>query len=180
LFFRMTWLLEELGPLRRCRPPSTGSRAFAPAVLSPAVPVVSFWPLRWRPLPHAPDPFTTVFRRPWNGLSEVRRAETAWAAHNLNFLPIRRHRAILRFALAEIPPGPAWLRDIAMVDYDYLSDGGQGWFRDIDALEAAIPAADRGKVLLALHGWYDFVGRYCFSPETGALDRGTAFSNFLT
>ncbi|MGZ8894399.1 MAG: hypothetical protein ACXW1X_06990, partial [Candidatus Aminicenantales bacterium] len=82
-------------------------------------------------------------------------------------------------ALEDIPPGPDWLHDIAMVDYDYLSAGGKGWFRDIDALEAAIPAADRGKILLALHGWYDFVGRYCFSPETGELDRQwTAFSNY--
>jgi hypothetical protein len=81
-------------------------------------------------------------------------------------------------ALGDVPAGPAWLHDIALVDYDYLSAGGRGWFEDIDALEAAIPAADRGKVLLALHGWYDFVGRYCFSPETGELDRRwTAFSN---
>ncbi len=82
-------------------------------------------------------------------------------------------------ALEDIPPGPEWLHDIAMVDYDYLSDAGQGWFQDIDALEAAIPAADRSKVLLALHGWYDFVGRYCFNPETGELDpQWTAFSNY--
>ena len=82
-------------------------------------------------------------------------------------------------ALEDIPPGPDWLHDIAMVDYDYLSAGGKGWFEDIDALEAAIPAADRGKILLALHGWYDFVGRYCFSPETGELDpEWTAFSNY--
>jgi hypothetical protein len=81
-------------------------------------------------------------------------------------------------ALSDVPAGPDWLHDIAMVDYDYLSAGGKGWFEDIDALEAAIPAADRGKILLALHGWYDFVGRYCFSPETGELDRRwTAFSN---
>jgi len=82
-------------------------------------------------------------------------------------------------ALADVPPGPAWLHDIAMVDYDYLSSGGRGWYEDIDALEAALPAADRGRVLLALHGWYDFVGRYTFDPGTGRLDpRWTAFSNY--
>lgn len=82
-------------------------------------------------------------------------------------------------ALEDIPPGPDWLHDIAMVDYDYLSGGGKGWFQDIDALEAAVPAADRGKIVLALHGWYDFVGRYSFDPGTGRLDpRWTAFSNF--
>jgi|GEM_PF-154431 len=82
-------------------------------------------------------------------------------------------------ALPDVPPGPAWLHDIAMVDYDYLSDGGRGWFKDIDALAAALPAADRSKVLLCLHGWYDFVGRYSFDRASKTLDRAwTAFSNY--
>ncbi len=82
-------------------------------------------------------------------------------------------------ALPDVPPGPAWLHDIAMVDYDYLSDGGRGWFRDIDALAAALPAADRSKVLLCLHGWYDFVGRYSFDRASKTFDRAwTAFSNY--
>ncbi len=84
-----------------------------------------------------------------------------------------------RTALPDVPPGPAWLHDIAMVDYDYLSDGGRGWFRDIDALSAAIPVEDRAKVLLCLHGWYDFVGRYTFDRSTKKLDASwTAFSNY--
>ncbi len=75
-----------------------------------------------------------------------------------------------RTVLADVPPGPKWLHDIALVDYDYMSDGGQGWFRDIDALAAALPKADRQKVFLCLHGWYDFLGRYCFDSKTGKLD----------
>jgi len=82
-------------------------------------------------------------------------------------------------ALGDVPPGPAWLHDIAMVDYDYLSDGGRGWFKDIDALAAAISEPDRQKVLLCLHGWYDFVGRYCFDRAKGKLENEwTAFSNY--
>lgn len=81
--------------------------------------------------------------------------------------------------LPDVRPGPAWLHDIAMVDYDYLSDGGQGWFRDVDALTAALPKADRRKVFLCLHGWYDFLGRYCFDARTKTLDREwIAFSNY--
>jgi len=72
--------------------------------------------------------------------------------------------------LKDIPPGPAWIKDIAMVTYDYMSDGGAGWFRDIDSMAKAFPAADRKKMLLTLHGWYDFVGRYCFNTATGKLD----------
>src|ERR1017187_234223 len=84
-----------------------------------------------------------------------------------------------RTVLADVPPGPKWLHDIAMVDYDYMSDGGQGWYRDIDALAAALPKADRHKVFLCLHGWYDFVGRYCFNQKTGKFDREwTVFSNY--
>jgi len=84
-----------------------------------------------------------------------------------------------RTVLADIPPGPQWLHDIALVDYDYMSDGGQGWFRDIDALAAAVPKADRGKVLFCLHGWYDFLGRYCFDDKTGKFDQEwTVFSSY--
>jgi len=81
--------------------------------------------------------------------------------------------------LADVPPGPRWLHDIAMVDYDYMSDGGQGWFRDIDALALAVPKAERHKILLCLHGWYDFLGRYCFDTKTGRFDHDwTAFSSY--
>ncbi len=87
--------------------------------------------------------------------------------------------AFYRTALPDVPPGPAWLHEIAMVDYDYLSDGGRGWFADIDALSAALPKEDRSKVLLCLHGWYDFVGRYTFNRLTKTLDPSwTAFSNY--
>ena len=83
--------------------------------------------------------------------------------------------------LADVPPGPKWLHDIALVDYDYMSDGGRGWFRDIDALAAALPKADRHKVLFCLHGWYDFLGRYCFDQRTGRFDREwTVFSSYPT
>ncbi len=76
-----------------------------------------------------------------------------------------------RAVLPDVPPGPPWLHQIAMVDYDYMSDGGQGWFRDIDALTAALPKkADRRQVLLCLHGWYDFLGRYCFDTKTKQFD----------
>jgi hypothetical protein len=84
-----------------------------------------------------------------------------------------------RTVLAEVPPGPKWLHDIALVDYDYMSDGGQGWFRDIDALAAALPKSDQHKVLLCLGAWYDFIGRYCFDRQTGKFDREwTVFSNY--
>ncbi|MEW5901804.1 MAG: hypothetical protein AB1715_10115, partial [Acidobacteriota bacterium] len=82
-------------------------------------------------------------------------------------------------ALSDVPPGPSWLHEIAMVGYDYLSDGGRGWFKDIDALAAALAEPDRRQVLLCVHGWYDFVGRYSFDKKTGKLDSGwTAFSNY--
>ena len=75
-----------------------------------------------------------------------------------------------REALGEVAAGPAWLHDIALVDYDFMSDEGNGWFRDIEALSAAIPRALRHHVFLCLHGWYDWVGRYCFDSATHKLD----------
>ena len=86
-----------------------------------------------------------------------------------------------RTVLADVRPGPKWLHDIAMTDYDYMSDGEQGWYRDIDALAAAIPKAKRHEVLFCLHGWYDFLGRYCFDDKTGKFDQEwTVFSNYDT
>ena len=81
-----------------------------------------------------------------------------------------------RTALADVKPGPDWLHDVAMVDYDYLSKNGRGWFADIDKLTALIAPADRPKIVLALHGWYDLVGKYTFLPKTGSLEKKwTAF-----
>jgi hypothetical protein len=83
-------------------------------------------------------------------------------------------------SVADVKPGPDWLHDVAMVDYDYLSKNGQGWFHDIDALAKSIVPEDRGKVFLALHGWYDYVGRYAFDWRKGAFDREwTAFPSAL-
>lgn len=81
-------------------------------------------------------------------------------------------------ALVEVPEGPDWLHDIAWQDYDYLSHGGKGWFEDIDAVEERVPTAERGKILFALHGWYDLLGRYSFDAASGKLDDAwTAFPN---
>jgi hypothetical protein len=81
-------------------------------------------------------------------------------------------------ALASVKPGPEWLRDVVIVHYDYLSKNGRGWFADIDALSAMIPSNARHKVVVTLHGWYDFVGRYTFDWKRKALDRKwVAFSN---
>jgi hypothetical protein len=72
--------------------------------------------------------------------------------------------------LKDVPPGPEWMKDIAMISYDYMSDNGKGWYNDIDTLVTLIPRADRRKVALCLHGWYDVVGRYCYNDKTGQLD----------
>jgi hypothetical protein len=84
-----------------------------------------------------------------------------------------------RLLLPEVAPGPEWLHEIALVDFDYMSDGGNGWFRDIDALSGAIPRHSRHQAFLCLHGWYDFLGRYCFDDQTKKFDRDwTVFSNY--
>jgi len=75
-----------------------------------------------------------------------------------------------RHALPDCPPGPEWLHDIAMVHYDYLSERGEGWYRDIDKLVEHIIPGDRQRVVLILHGWYDFLGRYCYDESAGRLD----------
>lgn len=81
-------------------------------------------------------------------------------------------------ALADVPEGPDWLHDVAWQHYDYLSHGGKGWFEDLDALEGRVAPPDRRKIVFALHGWYDMLGRYTFDADTGRLDETwTAFPN---
>jgi hypothetical protein len=83
-------------------------------------------------------------------------------------------------SLAEVKPGPDWLHAVAMVDYDYFSKNGQGWFGDIDALAKLVAPEDRRKVFLALHGWYDYVGRYSLDGGRGVFDaQWTAFPSAL-
>ncbi|HWE52675.1 MAG TPA: hypothetical protein VG273_22980 [Bryobacteraceae bacterium] len=72
-------------------------------------------------------------------------------------------------AVRRVRPGPAWLHDIALIDYDYLSDVGQGWYRDIATLEKLIRRNDRHKVLFVLHGWYGYIGRYTYDHRSGSL-----------
>jgi len=73
-------------------------------------------------------------------------------------------------ALAEVNPGPAWLHEVAMVNYDYMSKNGKGWYADIDALTKLIPRDDRHRVVTTLHAWYDVVGRYTFNHGKRTLD----------
>jgi hypothetical protein len=85
-------------------------------------------------------------------------------------------KAFYACALPDVAEGPDWLHDIAMNTYDYLSENGAGWFRDIDKLTEVVAPADRHKVFLALHGWYDLIGRYTYDPKTRSLGKKwTAF-----
>jgi hypothetical protein len=79
--------------------------------------------------------------------------------------------AYFEHAISNCPPGPSWLHEVAMQDYDYLSKKGQGWYRDIDKLTELIPRKDRHRVVMTLHAWYDFLGRYCLDESTGKLIR---------
>ncbi|MCE5310144.1 MAG: hypothetical protein LLG20_21115 [Acidobacteriales bacterium] len=80
-------------------------------------------------------------------------------------------RAFYTTCLKEVREGPPWVHDVAMIGYDFLSGNGRGWFADIDELERLIRPADREKVLLALHGWYDYIGRYAFNYRSRSLDK---------
>ncbi|MEI7900598.1 MAG: hypothetical protein WCK89_10105 [bacterium] len=71
--------------------------------------------------------------------------------------------------IPEIKPGADWIHGVAMNYYDYFSDGGKGWYRDIEKLAQVVPKEYRGKVVCCLHGWYDGIGKYCFDPKTGKM-----------
>ena len=78
--------------------------------------------------------------------------------------------------LPDVPAGPQWLHEIAMIDYDFLSDNGQGWQRDVQLLAEWLKPEQRQRVAFCLHGWYDALGSYCFDPQTKQLrDNWVAF-----
>jgi hypothetical protein len=69
---------------------------------------------------------------------------------------------LFRLLLPDVAPGPPWLHQIAMVGYDFLSDDGQGWERDVRLLADWLKPAQRRRVALCLHGWYDALGSYSY------------------
>ncbi len=79
--------------------------------------------------------------------------------------------AWFRLMLPDVPPGPTWLHEIAMVDYDFLSDDGQGWERDLGALSSWLKPAERRRVALCLHGWYDALGSYCYDAPANRMQQ---------
>jgi hypothetical protein len=79
-------------------------------------------------------------------------------------------KVFYKTSVADVKAGPEWLHEIAMVDYDYFSKNGQGWFADIDKLSQIVGKEDRHKVLLALI-CFDYIGRYTYNVSTHSLDR---------
>jgi hypothetical protein len=78
----------------------------------------------------------------------------------------------------DLEPGRPWVRNVAMGYYDYNSDGGEGWYHDLDVLAKRIPPEHRGKVACCLHGWYDWTGSYTYDHERNRLlSEWTAFDN---
>jgi hypothetical protein len=70
----------------------------------------------------------------------------------------------------EIKPGPAWIHDIHLNYYDYLSQNGEGWYPNLKKLSEVIDEEYRKNVLVCLHGWYDYLGRYGYNMETKRMD----------
>jgi len=77
--------------------------------------------------------------------------------------------------IPEIHASPSWVHDIQLNYYDdisaYKSEPGEGWYRDVLKLAEKIPAEHRGKVVLCLEGYYDYLGRYSYDHAKRQLDR---------
>jgi len=71
--------------------------------------------------------------------------------------------------IPEIEPAPEWVHDIQLNYYDYISDLGEGWYKDVETLAKRIPKKHRGKVICCLHGYYDYLARYSYDHKTGKL-----------
>jgi hypothetical protein len=80
--------------------------------------------------------------------------------------------------IPEIKPGPAWTQSVQLVCYDYLSEHGDGWFKDLQTLADRIPPEHRGRVAACLHGWYDYYQNNAYDHrQKKLLKEWTAFPN---
>ena len=77
--------------------------------------------------------------------------------------------SFFRLMLPDVPPGPKWLHEIAMVYYDYLSENGQGWEKDVRELARLLKPEERRRVALCFHGWYESIGGYSYDDSTGKM-----------
>ena len=77
--------------------------------------------------------------------------------------------SFFRLQLPDVPPGPKWLHEIAMVYYDYLSENGAGWEKDLSELAQLVKPEDRKHVAVCFHGWYETIGGYGYDDTTGKL-----------
>jgi len=72
--------------------------------------------------------------------------------------------------IPDIQPGPPWVHDIQLNYYDYIAETGKSLEPDLDELARRIPEKYRKHVLVCLHGYYDYAGRYTFNPQTRRID----------
>ena len=77
--------------------------------------------------------------------------------------------SFFRLTMPNVPPGPKWPHDIAMVSYDYLSENGLGWERDVNELARLLKPEERARVALCFHGWYEALGGYSYDDTTGKM-----------
>jgi hypothetical protein len=71
--------------------------------------------------------------------------------------------------IPEIEPGLQWTQGVQLVYYDYLSEQGEGWFKDLQTLADRIPPQHRGRVALCMHGWYDYFQQYTYDSQQKKL-----------
>jgi hypothetical protein len=96
----------------------------------------------------------------------------------LAFHPQDADQMLMSFyhTIPEIKPGTAWIHDVHLLYYDYLSDGGQGWYKGLKYLADRIDLEHRRHVAVCLHGWYDYFQQYAYDHKKGKLlDEWTAF-----
>jgi len=71
--------------------------------------------------------------------------------------------------IPEIEPGAPWTHGIHLVYYDYLSEKGEGWFKNLKVLADRIPAGNRRHVAVCMHGWYDYFQQYAYNHKDRKL-----------
>jgi hypothetical protein len=78
--------------------------------------------------------------------------------------------AFFTLMLPDVAPGPRWVSELYGSYYDIMYQKGESWKKDMDAMAKRLGLENTKHIAVCYHGWYDFLGRYCFDTKTGKID----------
>lgn len=78
--------------------------------------------------------------------------------------------AFFALMLPDVAPGPRWVTELYGSYYDIMYEKATSWKKDMDEMAKRLGPENTKHIAVCYHGWYDFLGRYCFDAKIGKID----------